>query len=170
MTRSRETADLYLVITTGGSSPWHTSFTIASQPWQLSTTYLAAVRTRLRADLRPIFLHLRPPPTRETTTMLSRLLPALLLFFLISIPTLGSPLVARLRKGQASRPRLQAAYPRAPIRVTPAPAPFANTNAARLAHAQPLLAPRRLYESSRTTHAWAPAPREKRRAPHARPA
>jgi hypothetical protein len=167
MTRSRETADLYLVITTGGSGPWHTSFAIASQPWQLSTTYLAAVPTRRRADPRTVFPHLRPPPTRETTTMLSRLLPALLLFLLIITSALGSPLVARLRKGQAERPRLQAAYPRAPIRV--APAPFANTNAARLAHAQPLLAPRRLYESSRTTHAWAPAPRVKRRAPHAQP-
>jgi hypothetical protein len=98
--------------------------------------------------------------------MLSRLLPALLLFLLITTSALGSPLVTRLRKSQAERPRLQAAYPRAPIRV--APAPFANTNAARLAHSQPLLAPRRLYESSRTTHAWPPSPGRKRPAPRAR--
>jgi hypothetical protein len=106
--------------------------------------------------------------------MLPRLLPAMLLLLLLLAtfalsrplvlpqPTMQAPRLL-MRTGQAARPRLQAIRPRRlphePLRTAPAPAPLANTDAPTRVHAQPPLAMRRMYRSSRTVHVRAPAPR-----------
>jgi hypothetical protein len=106
--------------------------------------------------------------------MLPRLLPAMLLLLLLLAtfalsrplalpqPTMQAPRLS-MRTGQTPPPRLQAIRPRRlphePLRAAPLAWPLADTDAPTRVHAEPPLAMRRMYRSSRTVHVRAPAPR-----------